>query len=154
MVALRKPDGEFTQAIPSGNGVTFLYVKKEDEVRAQKYLLEGFNHLLRTPDKTVIFETKEQAQQIKTDQAGCMGCLSACRFSGWSDNEAGTTSLLPDPRSFCIEKSLQDIGHGGSIDDNLLFSGHHAYRFASDPLYSNGNIPTIKDLVDVIKVGD
>ncbi len=151
--AQRKPDAEFTKEIPAGNGVSVFYVKEEDYSRAMEYIATGYNTLLRTPDKTVIFETPEMAKSIKTDQINCMGCLSACRFSGWSENEAGSTGILPDPRSFCIEKSLQDVGHGGSIDQNLLFAGHHAYRFATDPLYANGHIPNIKELINAIMEG-
>jgi hypothetical protein len=28
-----------------------------------------------------------------------------------------------------------------------VFAGHNAYRFASDPFYSNGYIPSVKELV-------
>ena len=59
-----------------------------------------------------------------------------------------------DPRSFCIQKTLQDIAHGGSVDLNLMFAGHGAYRFASDPFYSNRFIPTVRQLVDRILTGD
>jgi len=39
------------------------------------------------------------------------------------------------------------------MDNQLMFSGHAAYRFANDPLYNNGNIPTIKELIDNIMIG-
>ena len=29
-----------------------------------------------------------------------------------------------------------------------MFAGHNAYRFASDPFYANGYIPTVRELVD------
>ena len=32
--------------------------------------------------------------------------------------------------------------------------GHGAYRFATDPFYSNRFIPTVKELVDRILTGD
>ena len=38
-----------------------------------------------------------------------MGCLSACKFCNWSCNEEHTTGKPPDPRSFCIQKTLQEI---------------------------------------------
>jgi len=154
MMASRKLDGEFKNEIPSGNGITSFYVKDEDYKRALSYISSGDNILLRTPDKTIIFVNKEIAQKIKQDQIDCMGCLSACRFSGWSDhNEAYSTGILPDPRSFCIQSTLQDVGHGGGIENNLLFSGHHAYKFATDPFYKDGNIPTIAQLVERILSG-
>mgnify|MGYP006985726314 CR=1 FL=1 len=59
-----------------------------------------------------------------------------------------TTGRLADPRSFCIQKTLQDIVHGGDMDWNLMFAGHGAYRFAKDPFYSNGFVPSVKQLVE------
>ncbi|MFL1780581.1 Nitronate monooxygenase [Candidatus Hepatincolaceae symbiont of Richtersius coronifer] len=154
MFASRKQEGNFTREIASGNGVTVLYVTEEDYSRAMDYIQQGYDILLRTPDKSVIFVNKANAQQIKADQIACMGCLSACRFSGWAENEEGSTGIAPDPRSFCIQKTLQDISHDGRVDDNLLFSGHYAYRFAQDDYYKNGHIPTIAELVDLISKGE
>ena len=64
------------------------------------------------------------------------------------------TGRLADPRSFCIQKTLQDIAHGGPVDENLMFAGHAAYRFKQDPFYSNGFVPTVQQLVDRIRTGD
>ena len=61
---------------------------------------------------------------------------------------------LADPRSFCIQKALQNIAHGAPIDENLMFAGHSAYLFGKDPFYSNGFVPTVKQLVDRILTGD
>ena len=62
-----------------------------------------------------------------------------------------------DPRSFCIQKTLQDIAHRGdtqdAVENNLMFSGHNAYRFASDPFYSNGFVPTVRQLFERIMTG-
>jgi hypothetical protein len=83
-----------------------------------------------------------------------MGCLSACQFSNWAQNENGTTGKKADPRSFCIQKTLQDIAHTGDTQNQLMFAGHNAYRFKDDPFYSNGFIPTVKQLVERIQTGD
>jgi hypothetical protein len=91
---------------------------------------------------------------IRKDQADCMGCLSQCGFSSWADNDTNSTGRLADPRSFCIQKTLQDIAHGGDVEHNLMFAGHAAYRFKQDPFYSNGFVPTVKQLVDRILTGD
>ena len=61
---------------------------------------------------------------------------------------------MADPRSFCIQKTLQYIAHGDDIDRNLMFAGHAAYRFKQDPFYSNNFTPTVKQLVDRILTGD
>ena len=34
-----------------------------------------------------------------------------------------------------------------------MFSGHNGFRFASDPFYSNGFIPTVRQLVERILTG-
>ena len=91
---------------------------------------------------------------IRKDQADCMGCLSQCAFSSWADTETNSTGRLADPRSFCIQKTLQDIAHGGDVEQNLMFAGHGAYQFKRDPFYSNGFVPTVKQLVDRILTGD
>jgi hypothetical protein len=82
-----------------------------------------------------------------------MGCLSACLFSNWAQGETGTTGRKADPRSFCIQKTLQDSIHDDNIEHNLMFAGHNAYRFATDPFYANGHIPTVKQLFDRILTG-
>ncbi len=39
-----------------------------------------------------------------------MGCLSQCRFSNWSQHEPDyTNGKKADPRSFCIQKTLQAV---------------------------------------------
>lgn len=130
-----------------------IYVSAVDRRKIGEWEAAGFTEPLRTPDETLVFVTPDQARTIHQDQIDCMGCLSACQFSNWSQNETGTTGRKADPRSFCIQKSLQDISHGGSIDHNLMFAGHQAYRFATDPFYDGGYVPTVKELVDRIQTG-
>ena len=96
---------------------------------------------------------RRRRSMIRKDQADCMGCLSQCAFSSWADNEKNSTGRLADPRSFCIQKTLQDIAHGGPVEQNLMFAGHSAFRFKTDPFYSNGFVPTVKQLVDRILTG-
>jgi len=135
-----------------------VFLTPADLERARGWEQQGFTEALRTPDSTLIFATPEQAREIIADQIACMGCLSQCRFSNWSQNEAGhSTGKKADPRSFCIQKTLQSIAHEGdepdAVERNLMFSGHNAYRFSSDPFYSNGFIPTVKQLVERILTG-
>jgi len=130
-----------------------VYLTSGDMARAKVWLDGGFTRPLRTPDSTLIFVTPERAQMILADQVACMGCLSACGFSNWSQHEGNTTGRKPDPRSFCIQKTLQNISHDGDVETSLMFAGHNAYRFASDPFYENGFIPTVKQLVERIATG-
>ncbi len=131
-----------------------VWVTAHDLARIRQFEVEGFVEALRTPDNTLIFVTPEKAQEILTDQVDCMGCLSHCRFSNWAQVEPDyTNGHKADPRSFCIQKTLQDISHDGALEHNLMFAGHNAYRFGSDPFYSNGFIPTAKQLVERILTG-
>jgi nitronate monooxygenase len=135
-----------------------VYLTPLDRERALKWERQGFTEALRTPDSTLVFVTPETARGILADQAACMGCLSACRFSNWSQHEPDfSTNKRADPRSFCIQKTLQNIAHAGddpaALENNLMFSGHNAFRFAKDPFYSNGFIPTVKQLFERILTG-
>ncbi len=130
------------------------WVTQGDLMRARTWVAQGYDTALKTPDNTLVFVTPEERAVIRKDQADCMGCLSQCQFSSWADNEKNSTGRLADPRSFCIQKTLQDIAHGGDVENNLMFAGHGAYRFRQDPFYSNGFVPTVKQLVDRILTGD
>jgi NAD(P)H-dependent flavin oxidoreductase YrpB (nitropropane dioxygenase family) len=149
-----QPVGELDTALPIGARGRVVHVSASSKTRAEGWIAQGFSEALRTPDSTLVFVTPEQARQIHEDQINCMGCLSACQFSNWAQNEDGTTGKKADPRSFCIQKTLQDISHGGDVDGQLMFAGHNAYRFADDPFYSNGFIPTVRQLVERIRTGD
>ena len=138
---------------PGPRGRTF-YLTKGDLARAEEWMDEGFNSVMKTPDTTIVFVTDEKAREIRADQAACMGCLSACRFSNWATNELGSTGKKTDPRSYCIQKTLQEIIHGEDIDNQLMFAGHAAFRFASDPFYSNRFIPSVRQLVERLLTGD
>ena len=148
--------GEHTHVLDVGNlpRGSRLFVTTGDLLRAREWVALGFTEALKTPDSTVVFVGREEKAEIRKDQADCMGCLSQCSFSAWADNEKSSTGRLADPRSFCIQKTLQDIAHGGELDRNLMFAGHNAFRFSKDPFYSNGFIPTVKQLIDRIMTGD
>ena len=130
------------------------WVTKGDLLHAREWYAQGYTEALKTPDETLVFVTPEEKHMIRKDQADCMGCLSQCAFSSWADNEKNTTGRLADPRSFCIQKTLQEIAHGGPTEQNLMFAGHSAFRFKKDPFYSNGFVPTVKQLIEHIRTGD
>ncbi len=146
--------GEHTVQLDVGVKGKNFWVTPKDRERARRWVAEGHTDALKTPDDTVVFVSGEERAEIRKDQADCMGCLSHCGFSSWKDHDDYTTGRLADPRSFCIQKTLQDIAHGGDVDQNLAFAGHSAYRFKTDPFYSNNFTPTVKQLVDRILTGD
>ena len=146
-------DHQFALDVGVGRGRAF-YVTRDDLLRARDWAGQGYSDALKTPDNTLVFVTPSDKKVIRKDQADCMGCLSQCRFSAWADTEKNSTGRLADPRSFCIQKTLQEVAHGGNPEENLVFAGHSAYRFAQDPFYSNGFVPTVKQLVERIQTGD
>ncbi|WP_239805654.1 NAD(P)H-dependent flavin oxidoreductase [Croceicoccus hydrothermalis] len=146
--------GEHTVQLDVGVKGKNFWVAPKDRERARAWHAAGFTEALKTPDDTVVFVEPEERATIREDQAACMGCLSHCSFSSWKDHDDYTTGRLADPRSFCIQKTLQDIAHGDPVENNLMFAGHAAYRFKQDPFYSNGFTPTVKELVDRILTGE
>ena len=143
-------NSEFSHSLAINEHKT-VYIKPQDASKVEQQLSAGFTDIQETPDSTVVFMTPEEVKQMKKDRAACVGCLSQCQFSTWS-KATGTTGKLPDPRSYCIHKTLYEVGHGGSVKDHLLFAGHQVYRFATDPLYRNG-VPSVKELIEKIKSG-
>jgi hypothetical protein len=131
-----------------------VHVAPADLGRIAAFEAAGFTDAMRTPDDTLMFVTPAKGREILKDQVDCMGCLSHCRFSNWSHHEPDfSTGRKADPRSFCIQKTLQDIAHDGALEENLVFAGHNAYRFGTDPFYSNGFVPTAKQLVERLMTG-
>ncbi len=150
--------GEHLAEYGVGPRKRIVYLTPADRQHAMDWEAKGYTDALRTPDSTLIFVTPDKAQEILKDQADCMGCLSSCRFSNWAHMEPSfDNGKRADPRSFCIQKTLQDIAHDSSqadaVEQNLMFSGHNGYRFAKDPFYSNGFVPTVKQLVERILTG-
>ena len=153
-----EPVGEHVAQYNIGPRGRHLYLAPADLRRVRQWEANGFTEPLRTPDTTLVFVTPAKAAEIRADQIACMGCLSECRFSNWSERgEANSSGRKTDPRSFCIQKTLQDVAH--ELDDpdaperNLMFAGRIAHRFAIDPFYSNNFIPTVRQLVERIISG-
>ncbi len=146
--------GEHDTELKIGARGRSVFVTAPDKTNAQLWITQGFTEALRTPENTLVFVTPEDSVDIRTNQVECMGCLSHCKFSNWAQNDAGTTGKSPDPRSFCIQKTLQEISHSDDIDHQLMFAGHNAYRFGQDPFYANGFVPTVRQLMDRIVTGD
>jgi len=149
-----EPVGEHAAELAIGARGRVVYVTPADRGHVETWVAEGYTEALRTPDSTLVFVAPRKAEEIRRDQIECMGCLSQCQFSNWAQNEAGTTGRKPDPRSYCIQKTLQSISHGSDLDNQLMFAGQNAFRFRNDPFYANGFVPTVRQLVERLKTGD
>ena len=145
---------EFLGVLELGSRGRQLFVRERDLDDIAHWRNQGFITGMTTPSQTIIFTTPEDAAEILQDQRSCMGCLSACAFSNWSQGMTGSTGDKPDPRSFCIQKTLQNIILTGDVEHNLMFAGHNAYKFREDPFYKDGFIPTVSQLIDRIRTGE
>ncbi|QLK59079.1 nitronate monooxygenase [Ehrlichia ruminantium] len=130
-----------------------VYVHPDDKKLSELWISMGYTDTLKTPDNTLVFVTQSKSKSIREDQINCMGCLSHCRFSNWKDHGDYNTGIKPDVRSFCIQKTLQNIIAGVDHEYELMFSGHNAYKFVEDEFYKDGYIPTVRELVDRILTG-
>lgn len=151
-----KPEEKFNISFLYDNKRPVIYINDEDKSKAIKWIDEGYIKGMRTPDSSIIFVTEKKGKEIRQEQSICNGCLAKCSFSSWhySEDNNYTTGKIPDPRSYCITKTLGNIIDGNDIENELMFSGHNAFNFTLDPFYANGNIPTTKELVEKILTGD
>ena len=136
-----------------GEKNSLYYVNERDVSEINIFKSSGHTEPLKTPDGTFVLVSKEKSAEIRQDQKDCMGCLSHCKFSSWKDSDKFTTGKSVDPRSFCIQKTLQSVAHDSDVENQLMFGGHNAWRFSKDPFYSNKFIPTVKQLIDRIATG-
>ena len=88
----------------------------------------GLRHAARRP------------REITADQVACMGCLSQCRFSNWSQHEPGLQqrqegrpAQLLHPED-AAGRSAMTADEPQQVEHNLMFSGHNAFRFALRPV--------------------
>lgn len=129
------------------------FIANYDLNNVNTWMNNGFNRIVQTPDNTILFMSDLELLDAKEDMKNCCGCLSQCRFSTWSQYEKEnnyTTGKLPDYRSFCIQKALQYAKSGTDPKQELHFAGSIAYRFSEDPMYKNGYIPTIAELIEAL----
>jgi nitronate monooxygenase len=152
--AAADPERGLIEPLAFGTRGRMVYIRPDDLDCIAEWIAAGFTQAMKTPDDTLIYVAPDKAAQIRRDQIDCMGCLSACKFSNWTDEDPHTTGKPPDPRSFCIQKTLQDIAHGGELGEQLMFAGHNVYKFREDPFYSNGFVPTVRQLVERITTGN
>jgi NAD(P)H-dependent flavin oxidoreductase YrpB (nitropropane dioxygenase family) len=147
---------EFCDEIICGKSLRKFYIKSDDCDKVRQWLRDGNSEAVKTPDNTMIFLTPKTMEELNSDLVGCHGCLSQCMFSGWSQyspENSYSTGKIPDFRHFCIQRALQYAKNDVNEEKQLLFSGSNGYRFALDPLYKNGNIPTIAELVEALLEG-
>lgn len=142
--------GDLTESVSlSGQSI---FVSADSRQKIENFMDQGLTVAMRTPDSTMVFVREAEATGLRQDMKDCIGCLSVCQFSGWSQYPG--VQPIADPRSFCIQKTLMDVSHGGNPDNNLVFAGQIVSRFKTDPFYQKGIFtPTIAQLIDRIKTG-
>lgn len=132
----------------------------EDKEKVDTWIAHGFTIPMHTPDDTLIFVTKKTELEIKSHRLECVGCISTCKLSTWTEDASKkySTGKRPDPRVHCIRKGLQEAIAGENLDKSLIFSGHNAYKASNDSFYRDKKgqvfIPTVKQLIERLTTGD
>ncbi|GHU27353.1 2-nitropropane dioxygenase [Bacilli bacterium] len=133
---------------------TVVFIRENDLEISNKWINADYSAMVRTPDSTILFIRPDEYEDLKADMQKCCGCLSQCQFSCWNQSsETHCTGRIPDFRKICIQNALQNAKNNENISKQLRFAGSEAYRFGTDPLYRDGHIPTIGELVGAIVEG-
>ncbi len=101
-----------TDAFPVGARGRLVYLTAADKVRAERLGGRGLHRGDAHAGIDADLRDRGQGERDphRPDQLHGLP-VSACLFSNWSQNEQGTTGKKADPRSFCIQKTLQEISH-------------------------------------------
>lgn len=147
------PEGPYQT--PYSVGSHKIYITDTDKLRADEYVTKGRTIPLKTSEEQIVFVTPKNNEDIQKARKNCVGCISQCMFSGWSQSAPNySTGKTPDPRYFCIQQKLYEIAHGWPVEEGLMFAGANATRFASDPFFKDGQLPTIKEFIARLLTGD
>jgi NAD(P)H-dependent flavin oxidoreductase YrpB (nitropropane dioxygenase family) len=146
-------DNEFNSEFKLSNNI-IVFIRESDLEISNKWFNADYSEIVKTPRGTVIFLRTDELEELKRDMRECCGCLSQCQFSCWQQSsEVHSTGRMPDFRKMCIQKALQNAKNNENIEKQLYFAGSEAYRFGTDPMYRNGYIPSIEELVKAIVDG-
>ena len=104
---LKQQTNEFNEKIEIGPRKRAFYVKHSDKSKILEWIKKGFSKPMTTPSDTHIWVTIQKASQIVKDQIDCMGCLSQCLFSNWSQGETGTTGKRPTLDHFVYKRHFR-----------------------------------------------
>ncbi|MDR3078986.1 MAG: nitronate monooxygenase [Rickettsiales bacterium] len=144
---------EFNSKFLIAGGST-VFIREGDLEITNGWFNGDYSEVLRTPAGTIIFLRPDEFEELKKDMRSCCGCLSQCQFSCWSQSsETHSTGRIPDFRKMCIQRALQNAKNNENISRQLCFAGSEAYRFGTDPMYKNGHIPSIRELVEALADG-
>lgn len=156
-----KRDGDMSEPVKRpGVPANGYYVTAPDSIRIDAWIAAGFGVPLRTPDDTLIFVSRERALEIRQHKNQCVGCLASCALSSWCQDpeKKYVTGRRPDPRAYCIRKSLVGAIQGLDLNKQLIFTGHNVFKASEDPLYRDENgavfIPSVKQLVGCLMTGN
>ena len=104
--------GEHVAEFGVGPRKRIVYLTPADLERARGWEAQGFTEALRTPDSTLIFVTPEKAKRDPGGPGRLHGLPQPVPLFQLGAAGAGLQHRqAADPRSFCIQKTLQDIAH-------------------------------------------
>ncbi|MDR2778243.1 MAG: nitronate monooxygenase [Rickettsiales bacterium] len=145
---------EFNCELKISSGA-IVFIRENDLEISNRWINGDYRITVKTPEDTILFLRDDDYEDMKNDMENCCGCLSQCQFSCWQQSsETHNSGRIPDFRKMCIQKALQNAKNDEEVQKQLYFAGSEAYRFGTDPLYHGGHIPTIKELIELIAIGE
>ena len=150
------PDAErgLTEPLAFGTRGRWLYVRPEDMERVRVWIAEGYSQAMKTPDDTLIYVARTRRSRSDairpTAWAACPPASSATGPAARTTPRASRRIRAPSAfKRLCTRSPTAPRSAR-----QLMFSGHNVYKFRQDPFYSNGFVPTVRQLVERIATGD
>ena len=154
-----EPVGEHVAEFGVGPRKRTVYLTPPDLARVTEWEAQGFTEALRTPDSHAdLRHTRERrGKSWPTRSPAWAASASAGSPTGRRSSPSSATARRRTRAASASRRRCRPIAHDSDRDEvmehNLMFSGHNGFRFGSDPFYSNGFIPTVRQLFDRILTG-
>ena len=150
-----EPVGDHLAPLEVGARRRIVYLTPHDRERALIWIGQGFTEALRTPDSTLIFvaSPKGAGDPRRSDQLHGLSLGAASSRTGRRTRKA-RPARKPTRAASAFRRRCRRSAIRTMCEVELMFAGHNAYRFARDPYYANGFIPTVRELVDRLRTGN
>ena len=144
--------GEHTAEFGVGPRKRIVYLTRPDLVRVRQWLAQGFSEGAAHPGHHADLRDPGNGRADIPGSGGLHGLPQPVPILELEPGGGLNSRMARRPiraasafRKRCRRSGMRRKAEV-SAEDNLMFSGHNGFRFALDPFYSNGFIPTVKQL--------
>ena len=151
------PDAErgLTEPLAFGTRGRWLYVRPEDLARVEAWIAEGYSQAMKTPGRHADLRQPRERDRDppRPDQLHGLPVGLQVQQLGVQRGATPPASRPIRARSASRRRCTRSPT-ARDVRTQLMFAGHNVYKFRDDPFYSNGFIPTVRQLVERIATGD